>query len=215
MLAKIYSWLHNLSSRPEERGEYSSGHWQDMARQETLDLCRYTKGRVLEVGCGEGLFIENLVKKSPNLEVYGVDNDEERLNAARARLIGVNLSKQDAAGLSFEDGYFDAVICVNVLFNMRTKDDVRRALTEMKRVCKTGGSIIFDIRNSANPIIIAKYALAKYYDDTLKGLPLKTYSVKEIEDVLKSLSMKIVDKKYIGLKSRIFSFVIVMEAKRC
>lgn len=213
MLTNIYRWILKLTSRPGEKGEYSGGYLQDRIRKEALGLCRCVKGRVLEVGCGEGLLLEQLAKENSELKIWGVDNDEERLKAASERPGNFSLSNQDARRLSFEDGYFDAVICVNVLFNMRSEDDVRQALSEMKRVCKRNGSVIFDFRNSLNPLLPIKYRLARYYDDTLKGLPLKAYSPKEIESVLRELGMAAVKKRFIGFSSGFLAAAIVVEAK--
>lgn len=214
MLTGIYRRLLRLTSRVGEKGEYSGGYLQGKIRKEVLALCRRVKGRALEIGCGEGLFLAQLAKENSELKVWGVDNDETRLKAAAARLRGVDLSVQDAGKLSFKDEYFDAVICINVLFNMRSKDEVIKALSEMKRVCKRGGSVIFDIRNSNNPLLNLKYRLAAYYDDTLKGLPLKTYDIEEIEAVLKDLGMEAVFKKFIIFNFRLFSSAIVVEARR-
>jgi ubiquinone/menaquinone biosynthesis C-methylase UbiE len=214
MIKALYRWLHAAMSRPEEAGEYSAGYLQGRIRKEALVLCHDSKGRLLEIGCGEGLFLEQLSKENPGLKMWGVDNDDGRLKAASQRSANFSLSNQDARKLSFEDGYFDAVICVNVLFNMRSKDDVSRTLSEMKRVCKKGGSIIFDIRNSKNPALALKYRLARYYDDTLKGLALKTYSIEEIEAILEDLGMKAAVKKLIGFNSPIFSVATVVEARK-
>jgi ubiquinone/menaquinone biosynthesis C-methylase UbiE len=213
MLTKIYRWILKLTSRPGEKGEYSGGYLQDLIRKEALSLCRHAKGRLLEIGCGEGLFLAQITEQNSKLEVWGVDNDDARLKAAALKARGVNLSRRDAASLSFEDGYFDAVICINVLFNMRSIDDVKRTLKEMKRVCKRDGSMIFDFRNSLNPLLSIKYRLARYYDDTLKGLSLKTYSPEEIGSVLKELDMAAVKKRFIGLNSRFLAAAVVVEAK--
>ena len=215
MLAKIYRSLLKFTSSEGEKGEYSAGYLQGRIRKEALGLCRHIKGNALEIGCGEGLFLAQLEKENRGLEIWGIDNDEARLRAAADRLQNVNLSNQDAEALSFGSEYFDTVICINVLFNMRSKDDVKRTLAQMKRICKRGGSIIFDIRNSMNPVLSLKYRLAEYYDDTLKGLPLRTYSFEEIETILNDLGMKVANKKYIGFNSRIFSAAVVVEAKRC
>ena len=214
MLKWIYRRLLNATSRPGEKGEYSGGYLQDRVRREVLALCRRVKGRILEVGCGEGLFLAQLTGQDRELEVWGIDKDEARLKDALKRVPLARLSCQDAAGLSFEDGHFDAVICINVLFNMSSMEDVRSAFCQMRRVCKSGGSIIFDFRNSGNPLLSIKYRLAKYYDDTVKGLPLKTYSTKEIGHILSSLNMEIVDKRYVGFNSDRFAAVIIIEAKK-
>jgi len=213
MLTKMYRWILKLTSRPGEKGEYSGGYLQDKIRKEVLALCYNVKGRLLEIGCGEGLFLAQIIEQNRKLELWGIDNDDARLKAAALRLRNVNLSRQDALRLSFEDGYFDTVICINVLFNMRSIEEVKRTLKEMKRVCKRGGSVIFDFRNSLNPLLPIKYRLARYYDDTLKGLPLKTHSPKEIESVLKELGMAAVKKRFVGFSSGFLAAAIVVEAK--
>ncbi|MCX5679916.1 MAG: class I SAM-dependent methyltransferase [Candidatus Omnitrophica bacterium] len=214
MLTGLYKRLLKLTSRPGEKGEYSGGYLQDRIRREALVLCRPSQGRALEIGCGEGLLLAQLEKENAGLKLWGVDNDDIRLKAASTRSGSFSLSNQDARKLSFEDGYFDVIICVNVLFNMPSKDDVRQILSEMKRVCKKGGSIIFDIRNSKNPALALKYRFAGYYDDTLKGLPLKTYSIEEIEALLKDMGMEAVVKKFIGFNSPIFSMAVIMEIRK-
>ena len=213
MMTKIYRWFLRITSAPGEKGEYSGGYLQDRIRKEALVLCRHVKGRLLEIGCGEGLFLAQIAGQNRELEVWGIDNDDARLKAAALRLPNANLSRCDAADLFFKDGYFDAVICVNVLFNLRSIDEVSRTLKEMRRVCKKDGSIIFDFRNSLNPLLFIKYRLARYYDDTLKGLPLKTYHPKKIESILKEIGMTIVNKKFVGFNSRLFAAAVVVEAK--
>jgi len=214
MLSKIYNRLLRITSKPGERGEYSGGYLQDRVRQEALALCRNAKGRVLEIGCGEGLFLAWLAEQSRGLEIWGIDNDKARLKAAAKRAQNANLSHQDAAKLSFEDGYFDIVVCINVLFNLKSIEDVKRVLLEMTRVSRKDGSIIFDFRNSMNPLLSIKYKLARYYDDTVKGLPLKTYSMKEIEALLDGLHMAITAKRFVGFNAEILAAVIVVEAKK-
>jgi len=213
MIKKLYNWFLRLTSAPGEKDEYSRGYLQNRVRKEVIVLCHNVKGRLLEIGCGEGLFLAQVAGQNSKLEMWGVDIDDVRLEAAALRLRNVNLSCQDAVKLSFEDGYFDAVICINVLLNMRSLEDVRNVIKEMRRVCKREGSVIFDFRNFQNPFMRIKYHLAGYYDDTLKNLPLSAYSLEEIEAILKDLRMEVAVKKFIGFNSRIFSAAVIVEAK--
>jgi ubiquinone/menaquinone biosynthesis C-methylase UbiE len=214
MIRKLYTWFHKLTSRPGEAGEYSAGYLQDKVRQEALALCRHRQGNILEVGCGEGLFLAQLAGQNRDITIWGVDNNRERLTRAGEKIKGVNLSLQDALSLSFADEFFDTVICLNTIFNMESIGAVRQALKEMKRTCKAGGSIIFDFRNSGNPLLSVKYALAGYYDDTVRTLPLKTYNMDEIKGILKDLGLAITNRRFIGPRSRILAAAIVMEAKK-
>jgi 2-polyprenyl-3-methyl-5-hydroxy-6-metoxy-1,4-benzoquinol methylase len=75
-------------------------------------------GRVLEVGCGHGLFSGYLAERSPGLHVHGVDIDADKIAVASA-------SKRPADGrLDFAVGHsgavpagpWDAVVLVDVLY---------------------------------------------------------------------------------------------------
>lgn len=211
MLNRLYSWFHSRFSRPDERGEYSSGIWQDMVRRKALEWSAEAEKKVLEVGCGEGLFLFQLKNKNPGLELWGVDNSGERIKQASGRIkdLGISLSVADATVLPFEDDFFDSAVCVNVFFNMPGKDLVKKALGQMKRTVKKGGTVIFDFRNAGNPLLKIKYGLAPYYDPTVRELPLKTYYMREIESMLKELGLEILQKDYIG-RTAFFPAPIIM-----
>ena len=190
-----------------------------MIRAEALDLCRSDEGRVLEVGCGEGLFIAKLAKERPDLDICGVDIWKDILDKAKGRfeendITNVKLHHCDASSLVFENGFFDVVVCINVFFNLPSEQKFNESLQEISRVCKSGGKIILDIRNSMNPLLWVKYRLAKYYDETVRDLPLKTYRLKKVTSFLKQHDFEIVNKRYIGFPRSVFAPVIVVEARR-
>lgn len=219
MLKKLYHWFHRKTSKPEERGEYSSGHWQEMVRAEALELCRCDEGNVLEVGCGEGLFLAKLAQEKRDLDIYGVDIWKDILDKAKKRLqenniTNVKLSHMDASSLGFEDEFFDIVVCINVFFNLPSEEQFCASLGEIARVCKKGGKVIFDIRNSMNPFLWVKYKLAKYYDETVKDLPLKTYRLKKVTLTLKQHNFEIINKVYIGFPHSALAPVIIIEARK-
>ena len=219
MIRELYYWFHEKMSSPEERGEYSSGHWQQMVRAEALGLCTCDEGSILEVGCGEGLFLTKLARERRNLDIHGVDIWEDILDKARNRLekdniTHVKLHHCDASSLVFGNDFFDAVICINVFFNLPSERIFCRSLREISRVCKSGGKVVFDIRNSMNPFLWVKYKLAKYYDETVKDLPLKTYRLEKVTLLLEQHNLEIINKKYIGFPRSAFAPVIIIEARK-
>lgn len=219
MLKDVYYRLHRLISRPKERGEYSAGLWQDAARKEALNFCRNIKGRILEVGCGEGLFLNQLVGQNPGLEIWGIDNSSERISQAEQRLdrIGAHnfhLSVEDATRLPFAEEFFDAVVCINVFYNMPSKEVVKDTFSQMKRVCKKQGIIIFDFRNAANFLLRLKYKIAPFYDETVSNLPLKTYYPGEMEALLSEFGLGIIQRSYLGASGKRFAPIIIIEAQK-
>ena len=93
-------------------------------------------GRVLEVGCGTGAILSDLVTRAI---VHGLDLDATRLAQARLHAPQANLACADALWLPYAPGVFDITFCHFLLMWVR---DPLQALGEMKRVTRLGGSIL-------------------------------------------------------------------------
>lgn len=225
LLKKIYSWFHRQTSQSGEKGEDSSGVWQDLVRKQATIFCAGKKGKLLEIGCGEGLFLARLAKVRKEIEFYGVDNNLDRLKKAEKRSTENNfnlcrLSLEEAPGLSFRNGYFDTVVCINTLYNMPSVEVISKAFGEMGRVCSKGGSLIFDYRNARNKLVVMKYRLARYYDDTVKDLAIRAFDPAFIEKMAEEAGFKIKRRAYIpsifskAMPLRRIAPIIVVEAER-
>ncbi len=92
--------------------------------------------RVLEVGCGTGVILSGLNTKA---DVHGLDLDSARLTEARQHAPQASLTCADALALPFAPGVFDITFCHFLLLWVR---DPLQALCEMKRVTRSGGSIL-------------------------------------------------------------------------
>ena len=109
--------------------------------------------RVLEVGCGTGVFLPALARAvAPDGTVVGVDHAERFLTEARRRVeaagVGerVALEVADALRLPFPDASFDAAHCERVLMHL---DDPDAALREVRRVVRPGGRVVVAEPDSA------------------------------------------------------------------
>jgi ubiquinone/menaquinone biosynthesis C-methylase UbiE len=112
-------------------------------RMRTLEALHLEAGEsVLDVGCGSGLLAYDMATLvGTDGRVVGVDVSEDMLMLAERRcadLPQVDLKQSEAENLSAGDASFDAVTCVQVLLYL---SDVPTALSEMRRVLKTGGRI--------------------------------------------------------------------------
>ncbi|MHA1578844.1 MAG: class I SAM-dependent methyltransferase [Candidatus Freyarchaeota archaeon] len=102
-----------------------------------------TEGRVLDVGCGTGLFTVNVFGDS--FELVGVDTSVKMATLARGR--GVNVIVSDAHHLPFRNEVFDTVMFFTSL-EFLGEDD---ALKEAHRVLNNKGSILVGVHNLLNP----------------------------------------------------------------
>jgi SAM-dependent methyltransferase len=97
-----------------------------------LNLAR----RALEIGCGTGAILPVLTAPST---VHGLDLDIARLVEAHCHVPSAILSSGNALALPYRSGAFDITFCHFLLLWV---PQPLQALTEMKRVTRTGGSVI-------------------------------------------------------------------------
>ena len=93
---------------------------------------------VLDVGCGEGRFCRMLDERGAR--TTGVDPTEKLLDVARERHSGGRYLDAGAELLPFEDASFDLVISYVTLCDVA---DYRAAISEMARVVRPGGRILY------------------------------------------------------------------------
>lgn len=215
-LERLFIKLHNLVSRRDEESRLSAGFFPPKIREAVEKLCIDKSGSLLDLGCGEGLFLVSLAKSCPHLNITGVDNYEQILEEShnrikQAEIKNVKIMLADAKFLPFQDSYFDTVVCLNMLYNLSSKEEMTIVLREMIRVCKMQGSLIFDIRNKFNPLIYFGYKFRSYYD-TSSSWSVNPYGLKEIVEILKREGFGISQKVGIGFPS-IVAPVIIIEAR--
>jgi SAM-dependent methyltransferase len=100
--------------------------------------------RILDVGCGLGMYVRQF--RSFSAEVYGVDVDPEKVAQASREL--PNIQTAPAEELPFPDDRFDVVLLHEVLEHVT---DDRLALAEALRVTDPGGRVLVFVPNRWYP----------------------------------------------------------------
>jgi 2-polyprenyl-3-methyl-5-hydroxy-6-metoxy-1,4-benzoquinol methylase len=106
-----------------------------MSLREVLYVPYKKEGRLLEVGCGNGRFLDRLRRAGWNC--VGVDFDQEA--ARTARRLGLDVRVGDLAAQDFADASFDALVMSHVIEHV---PDPRAVLAECRRVLRPGGRIV-------------------------------------------------------------------------
>ena len=110
------------------------------SRREVLPFVPAQRRRVLEVGCGEGWFAGSLTGVE---EAWGIE-PSEAAEVARTRLTRVFRSTFDDAESELPLGFFDVVICNDVIEHM---PDYNRFLSTVGKHIAPGGMLIGSIPN--------------------------------------------------------------------
>lgn len=94
--------------------------------------------RILDVGCGEGRFCR--VLSAEGADVVGLDPTTALLDRARRLDPEGDYVEGFAEALPFEDGSFDVVLSYVTLLDV---GDYRKAVSEMARVLRPGGCVVY------------------------------------------------------------------------
>ncbi|MCK9245202.1 MAG: class I SAM-dependent methyltransferase [Candidatus Marinimicrobia bacterium] len=161
-------------------------------RTAALPIARQISGRLLDIGCGNGLFLLEYYAVAENKTIaFGLDYDRRAIFEARTlfkdnRAPAERLMIGDGFNLPFAAEQFEAVFCLNTLINIHPFSRIEVLLSEMYRVCKKGGCIIFDYRNNRNPYLWLQYRI-----NSLTGrLTTHGHSRREFQPLVQKLNIK-------------------------
>lgn len=120
-------------------------------KQHVLRMFDKAGGSVLDVGCGTGVIVDELLELG--CKYTGVDPAEQMIENARKLHEGkdnADFAVGSAEVINYPDESFDAVICMGVLERV---GDYEKALSEMVRVLKPGGTLMVTTPNKLSPYL--------------------------------------------------------------
>ena len=111
--------------------------------------------RILDVGCGTGGVLRDLVKYGAKPEhCCGIDLLADRIDAARSLSPNMSFYCGNAESLHHESGYFDIIISFTLFTSILDQAMKINVAREMLRVLKSGGIVLwydYHINNPWNP----------------------------------------------------------------
>lgn len=167
-------------------------------------LCGRARGRTLEVAVGTGA---NLVHYPPGVELTGVDLSAGMLALARRRAehlhIEADFEVGDVEHLAIPDASYETVVATLLL---STVPHPRRAVAEMSRVIKPGGTLLLlDMtRSPVAPVrwmerlldpVTTKYSRFSLLRDPLDHLDASGFVIEELDRARGGIIEQVVARK--------------------
>jgi SAM-dependent methyltransferase len=140
-----------------EAYEHYVGRWSRPVGQMFLDWLAPVSGlRWADVGCGTGALTETILSKADPERVVGVEPSEGFLGLARTSIEDQRAEFKigDALSLPLDDHIFDVVVSGLVL---NFVPDRKKALEEMRRIVKPGGTIAAYVWDYAGEMQLMRY----------------------------------------------------------
>ena len=126
-----------------------SGRWKEPSSplESVEEFCGYLEDnglkRVLDLGAGGGRLALLMARKGFQVVALDVSDAAQTALERKARRSGLDLTlvRHEMSSLPFIDGYFDGLVCTNVLHHGRMVE-VRGAFAEAMRVLRRGGAAL-------------------------------------------------------------------------
>lgn len=146
-MRRLFAWAYDRAVAPLEA--------EIAPRRQAL--LTQAVGRILEIGPGTGA---NLAYLSPDADWIGVEPNPHMTAQLLRRHPGRTVLTGSAEALPFEEGTFDTVVATLVFCSVA---DLARSLSEVRRVLRPGGKLLFLEHLRAPPRTIARTLQSAVY----------------------------------------------------
>jgi ubiquinone/menaquinone biosynthesis C-methylase UbiE len=128
---RTFGMGHALSQGRDRQGKTTFDHLLEV-------VPTASEGRILDVGCGDGYFLQQVLEAAPRSQVFGLDLSTPEIQRAEARGLGskAQFVQGRAECLPYSENSMDIAFCH---LSLGVIGDVTKALTEIHRVLQPGG----------------------------------------------------------------------------
>ena len=142
-------------------------------------------GKILDIGCCDGLFTKVILDNSKADSITGIDVLEPAIRHAQKRYKKnkkLHFQLGEAHKLPFKAKTFDHVFCLEALEHV---EDPSQVIKEMRRVLKPGGSVHILVPRENTLFNIIWFFWTKYRGKIWNGTHIHDYTPEDIRNFLK------------------------------
>lgn len=138
--------------------KYIRGYHKKFAEKLVKDYSLNNKSNILDVGCGKGFLLYEIKKILNKANIFGLDISSYAKKNAKEDIKN-NIKIWDINNkLNFKDKYFDLVISINTLHNLKL-ENLNQSLKEIERVGKSKFICVKSYRNEKEQFNLQCWAL--------------------------------------------------------
>lgn len=138
--------------------KYIPGRWEGVAKKIIRIFRLNNKSKVLDVGCGKGFLLYEIKKILPDIKVIGLDISKYGIKNSKKEIKKYLKFYDITKKLKFKKKYFDLVISLNTLHNLKI-NFLFKAIKEIQRVGKKHYICVESYRNNKELFNLQCWAL--------------------------------------------------------
>jgi len=114
--------------------------------------------KILEVGCGKGFLLFEIIKILPKIDIVGFDISDYAIKNSKEEIRDKLFVHRAEKTYPFKDNSFDLVICINTLHNLQIHK-LEKSFVEINRVAKKKFIVVESYRNEQELFNLQCWAL--------------------------------------------------------
>jgi len=192
------------------------GYFTTEVRKKVISQINDNTGIVIDIAAGNGLFLIELKNSyCYSDKLIGLDLRYSVLQEAKSiaktnQVSNIEWINGNALYLPFKTNSVGTVLCLNTFINIGKFNDVAKILSELIRICKPGGKIIFDIRNRSNLLIATKYFLHSFK----KTFTIIAYKLDQFNTLLPNWGVIIENIAAVGINTKLLAWDYILTLKK-
>jgi len=192
------------------------GYITSKVRTKAITQIPNNAGIVMDIATGNGLFLIDLENNYfHSNKLIGLDLRYSLLQEARQiaktnQVINIEWINGNALYLPLKTNSVEVVLCLNTFLNIGTFNEVALILSELIRICKPGGTIIFDIRNRSNLLVAIKYFLHSFKET----FATSAYKVDQFKTLLSDWGVTLENVAAVGFNIKLVAWDYILTLKK-
>jgi|TARA_B100000795_G_C22755956_1_gene421502 ubiquinone/menaquinone biosynthesis C-methylase UbiE len=138
--------------------KYIKGRWAIVAKNLIKNYKLKAGSKILDVGCGKGYLLKELLILEPKLKIYGIEPSKHAQKFIDKQIKKNILIQKAQKKLPYKNNYFDLVISLATLHNLEIFD-LAKAIKEIERVGKKKYIMLESYRNNKELFNLQCWAL--------------------------------------------------------
>jgi ubiquinone/menaquinone biosynthesis C-methylase UbiE len=191
-LEKVYSSDYYKDYNLHEQHESDSamyGYINTVTARRIIEMIKKKNGRMLDIGCAMGFFLDSMRKEAPGWKFSGCDISAESVRSGKKKL-RLDLSAGEVEQCRYKKEEFDLVTLRETIEHLR---EPAKTMKEVNRITKNGGYVVIQTGNmdslmsriSGKKHFYYNIAHVSYFSPKTMRLLLKKsgFTVKKIEGI--------------------------------